>query len=323
MVLTHKSLPRARMQYTEVKNMNKINKFKYLALTIISWAAITCDDQSNPNKESTAGEVLAGTEMNQAGAMTAGTSIAGQMIAGTTMAGEIAGEVQAGQESPQIPDTLPQEGDGIEGETNLGQERPNGLRVGYVDEETEVFEGQDVACRLGSIRLENTKVTACLQGESSLTQFKRKGFNLVDFMSWDHLGTDGLSELIVAPGFGELIPQEVKICLVVERTVRQLSKYVQLLRVAILTSYLPSYVPRLMNVVNEYHLYADREELEVHTWVEVGGPCDFLTNERLRDLGRSYSLILSQSKWRTYSTKCTLFRWTSTQAELHLASCRQ
>ena len=271
MVLADKSLPRARMQYTEVKNMDRRNIFGVLAFIFISWATIACDDQSNSSKEKTPGEVLAGTEMNQAGTMIAGTSIAGQIVAGTTVASEIAGEVQVGQEPPQIPDILPQEGDGIEGATNLGQERPSSLRVGYVDEDTEVFEGQDVACRLGSIRLENTKVTACLQGESSLTQFKRKGFNLVDFMSWDYLGTDGLSELIVAPGFGELTPQEVKImssggedrpAIVQVRAITAGSR--------ILTSYLPSYVPRLMNVVNEYHLYADREELEVHTWVEVG-----------------------------------------------------
>ena len=253
---------------------------KLLVLLIMftcSQALLACDDETKP--ETMAGTEMAGTEMagtemagtEMAGTEMAGSELAGTEMAGTEMAGMQAGESIAGTEMPQIPDFLPLEGDGIEGEATLGQDRPSALRVGYVDEVNEVFEGQDVACRLGSIRLENSKVTACLQGESSLTQFKRKGGNLVDFMSWDHLGVDGISELIVAPGFGELIPQEVKIMsagTAEEPAIVQVRA--QTAGSRILTSYLPSYVPRLMNVVNEYHLYTEREELEIHTWVEVG-----------------------------------------------------
>ena len=253
--------------------MKKANIFNHLTVFTLIIGLITCDDQSKPT--STGGEIGAGEAIAGAlaGTMMSGTPVAGETMAGQTVAGAMtAGEMIAGQEMPQIPDVLPQEGNEIEGEANLGQEPPGGLRVGYVDEIGEVFEGQDVACRLGSIRIENSKVTACLQGDSSLTQFKRKGFNLVDFMSWDHLGVDGLSEVIVAPGFGELNPQEVKI---MSAGSAETPAIVQIRALTagsrILTSYLPSYVPRLMNVVNEYHLYAGREEIEVHTWVEVGG----------------------------------------------------
>ena len=249
-----------------------------LIMLIYFFGLYSCDDDTSTSSsdmfiagETTAGETTAGETTageNTAGETTAGENTAGESTAGANTAGEsTAGETP----EPIIPDLLPLDVEALDGAATLPQTAPNSLRVGHVDQIEEAFDGQDIACRIGSIRLENSIITACIQGESSLTQFKRSGGNLVDLMRWSALGVDGLSEVIVAPGFGEVIPKDVKI--VADGSDGELA-IVQVRGVTagsrILTSYLPSYVPRLMNVVNEYHLYTQKAEIEIHTWIEVG-----------------------------------------------------
>ena len=227
---------------------------------------IGCDDET-PSNDPSAGESTAGES-------TAGESTAGERTAGESTAGESpAGESPAGEEivTPILPDLYPRESDGIEGAATLPLSPPEGLRVGLVDDPSEAFSGQDVSCRLGSIRLENEVITACIQGQYSLTQFKRQGGNLVDLMRWKALGHDGISEVLFAPGLGEVTPQEIKI---VSDGSDGGPAIVQVVGQSegsrILTSYLPGFVPRKMKITTEYHLYSGRSELEVHTWVEVG-----------------------------------------------------
>ncbi len=262
----------------------------YLLILGIGVAISGCDDDPKPRmsaEDSSAGDSSAGDSSagdssagdSSAGDSSAGESLAGDSLAGDSLAGEntagenTAGENTAGEERPppMIPDTLPREGQGIVGATELPLTPPSGLRVGVVDEESEVFSGQDISCRLGSTRIENSLITACIQGEYSLTQFKRKGGNLVDLMQWTDLSSDGISEIIFGPGLGEVNPEEIKViadgseggpAIVQVRGVSAGSR--------ILTSYLPSFVPRRMRVTTEYHLYEGRRELELHTWVEIG-----------------------------------------------------
>ena len=207
--------------------------------------------------------------MPAAGEMQSGESIAGSQAG--EMAGEMAGDQGGTPISPLPPPFPPLEPATLEGEAQMVNEPPTGVRIGWIDEEGEALSGQDVSCRVGSARLENSIVRICIQGQSSLTQFKRRGGNLVDAMRWDAPGVDGISEIMVAPGWGEVDPEEI---LIVadgsEGGPAVLQVRGSLNGSRILTSYLPSWVPRPLSVINEYHLYPDRADIELHTWLSVG-----------------------------------------------------
>ena len=253
-------------------------------LTVIG--VLACDDASLSSEVSTRDIGLRLDDHGVTGGVTGGATGGVSDHAGASMGGAIGGVVgeRAGDDagvtggelggdptSPLPSNRAPLSGPALEGAMLLDDTPPERLRVGWVDQDEEVLAGPDLSCRLGSVRLENAEIRVCIQGMSSLTQFKRRGGNLVDVLRWDAPLTDGISEIIVTPGFGEVDPEAIEI---LSEGQGEYPAVVQVRGVArgsrILTSYIPSYVPRPTPVINEYHLYPDREELEIHTWIEVG-----------------------------------------------------
>ena len=174
---------------------------------------------------------------------------------------------------PVRPDELWLEGEPIlSGPEDLTEPVGAGVaRAGRVDDESERLTGPEANCRVGCFRLDNARVSFCVQGERTFSPLSGSGGNLIDAHLADRPGTDLLREVLHAPELGEVAVARVGIVrdgadggeAVVRIEGRaEGSRVIQGL--------LPGrFVPVDMRVVTEYRLAPDAAEIDVLTWIEA------------------------------------------------------
>lgn len=173
---------------------------------------------------------------------------------------------------PVRPDELPTEGPAdLPGAADLTLPVPAGrARAGRVDDEAERLTGPEAACRVGCFRLDNARISVCIQDDANFSQYTFAGGNIVDAHRADRPGTDLLSELIVAPGLGEVSVEAIG---VVRDGADGGPAIIRTTGIAggarTIQSYVPnSVLPPPLRVTTELRLAPDADHVDVLTWVE-------------------------------------------------------
>jgi hypothetical protein len=289
--------------------------FRVYSLIMVVWCftyVLGCDDDTSAEQstEPNAGVVAGGMSMITAGEIAgenAGTSVG--EIAGISAgisagenagvsAGEMAGVsagIPAGTESPLVVDELPHTGEYITGNTMFDSSLDaSTVRVGWIENEADALQGINTHCRVGCLRIENDLVRFCIQGQSNFSQFAYTGGNIIDAQHVNSLGIDHLSEIIVAPGLGEVIVEEIGII----QDGSESENAPAIIQVKgrsngsrLLAAYIPTLVPDPMQVVTEYRLYPHRTDIEVYSWFSAEGrPLNF----------KMYDLVIWSDQARSY-----------------------
>ncbi len=184
---------------------------------------------------------------------------------------------------PPLPELLPLELNAyLEGDADLNQPLNQGmLRVAKVTESTQIADGVNIKCRPGCYIIENAIARFCVQGTSNFSQMAFNGGDIIDATFQSNPTEDRLNQILVSPGLGEIVIDQMGIASLGgdgKPAIIQVKGHSDGSR--IILSYLPTSVPPKVNLINEYHLYADRSEIEVYTWVQS----DQLYSIKLYDL---------------------------------------
>lgn len=173
---------------------------------------------------------------------------------------------------PYRPDELPTEGEAdLDGPDDLAPRVAEGrARAGRVDIPEEALTGPEARCRVGCFRLDNARVSVCIQDEGTFSQYTFQGGNLVDAHLADRPGTDHLGQHFVAPGAGEVSVESIGIVrdgtgggpAIVRVSGR--ARGGRLVK-GILAG--PSFVPADFRVDTEYRLAPDAAHVDVLTWL--------------------------------------------------------
>ncbi len=176
---------------------------------------------------------------------------------------------------PRRPDLLPMPGPAdLPGAPDLTVPVPAGrARAGRIDDPAEVPTGNEARCGEGSFRLDNARISACVEGFTTFSLLTYTGGGLVDLAWADRPGSDRFEQLVVAPGLGEVGAEMIGI---VADGADGGSAVVQVVGRAgggrLLQGYVAgSLVPAPVRVITEYALAPDATEIEVRTWLEGEG----------------------------------------------------
>ena len=172
---------------------------------------------------------------------------------------------------PLVPDELPTEGEAdLEGASALEPAVTEGLaRAGRVDDEVERLTGPEAKCRVGDYRLDNARISVCIQAETTFSQMSSAGGNIVDAHRADRPGTDALRELNPAPGLGSVTVDQIGI-------VRDGGEGGDaIIRVEgnavgarLIQNVLPgTFVPPPFRIVTEYRLSPDADSVQILSWI--------------------------------------------------------
>lgn len=170
---------------------------------------------------------------------------------------------------PRMPDEQPTDGAAdLPGPDDLNAPVPAGrARAGRVDTPEEALTGPDAQCRPGCFRLDNARISVCIQGESTFSQLSFAGGNIIDAYPAGH-GGDRLREINFGPSLGEVSVDSIGIVRdgsdggpAIIRTTGQAGggRTVQ----AYLTN---TNLPGDLSVTTEYRLAPDAQHVEVLTW---------------------------------------------------------
>ena len=143
-------------------------------------------------------------------------------------------------------------------------------RAGKVDADAERLTGPEANCRLGDFRLDNARISLCIQDEDGYGIFSFDGGTIIDAVPADRPGTDRFQELVVSPGVGAASAEHVGIVrdgsdggpaiIRVEGRAKP-SRLIQ--------GMLPgSFLPPDFRIVTEYRLAPDSDAVDIWTWVE-------------------------------------------------------
>ncbi|MEE2643903.1 MAG: hypothetical protein VYD19_03115, partial [Myxococcota bacterium] len=77
-------------------------------------------------------------------------------------------------------------------------------RAGWVDEPAEALGGANARCRVGCLRLDNEKISVCLEGLRTDRQYSFTGGGIVDATLAGDPDGDGLGLILPAPSLGEV-----------------------------------------------------------------------------------------------------------------------
>ncbi len=144
-------------------------------------------------------------------------------------------------------------------------------RAGRVNADAERLTGPEANCRRGDYRLDNARISLCIQDEDTYGHFSFYGGTLIDAHRADSPGTDALQELVISPEVGGASAEHVGI-------VRDgAGGGPAILRVEgrawpsrLIQGLLPGrFVPPDLRVVTEYRLAPDTDWVELLTWVEA------------------------------------------------------
>ncbi len=183
------------------------------------------------------------------------------------------------------PELMPLPGDpNLAGATMLTDAVPQGVaRAGIVTVDAERLQGPEANCRIGDFRLDNSKVSVCIQAETTFSQFSFFGGNIVDAHLADRPGTDSFREVFVAPGLGEARVENIGIVRDGSEgghAVIRTEGFAQ--GALILQGVLPNaFLPPASYITSEYRLDPDSNAVEILTWVHLRET--FSVNLRLVD----------------------------------------
>lgn len=173
---------------------------------------------------------------------------------------------------PQRPDILPLPGPAdLPGADDLTAPVPAGqARAGRIDDPAEAPTGSEARCGEGSFRLDNARISACVEGVATFSQITSTGGGLVDVGWAGQPGSDRFTQWVIAPGMGEVVVDTVGI---VADGADGGPAVVQVVGRAdggrLIQGYLAgSLVPAPVKVITEYVLAPDATEIEVRTWLE-------------------------------------------------------
>ncbi|MCK6570859.1 CehA/McbA family metallohydrolase [Myxococcota bacterium] len=143
-------------------------------------------------------------------------------------------------------------------------------RAGRVDADAERLAGPEANCRVGDYRLDNARISLCIQDEDTYGHFSFFGGTIIDAHRAEAPGTDALQEVVVSPEVGGASAEHVGI-------VRDGSDGgPAILRVEgrawpsrLVQGLLPGrFVAPDLRIVTEYRLPPDSDAVEILTWVE-------------------------------------------------------
>jgi hypothetical protein len=183
------------------------------------------------------------------------------------------------------PSIMPLEGDPtLPGATILTNAVSAGTsRAGRVVEDAERLQGPEANCRVGDFRLDNAKISVCIQAETTFSQFSFFGGNIVDAHLADRPGTDSFREVFVAPGLGEARVDSIGIVRDGSEgghAVIRTEGFAQ--GALILQGVLPNaFLPPASYITTEYRLEPDSNAVEILTWIHIRE--SFSVNLRLVD----------------------------------------
>lgn len=172
---------------------------------------------------------------------------------------------------PVTPAEQPTAGDpDLTGADDLTAPVPPGrARAGHVDADPERIRGRQAQCRVGDLRLDNSRVAVCIQAEKSYGQFTFAGGNIIDAVPADRLDGDEFGEAIHTAGLGEIAVERIGIVRdgsdggpAIIRTEGTAGGAL------IIQGVLPgSLVPPPIRVTTEFRLAPDSDAVEVLTWL--------------------------------------------------------
>lgn len=144
---------------------------------------------------------------------------------------------------------------------------PGRARAGRVTEDAERITGPEARCRIGHFRLDNARISVCLQAEDAFSQVSNSGGNIIDAIRADRPGTDRFGEMYVAPGLGEVTVEEIGI--VADGSdggsaILRTAGHVDGSRLVL--GYL-TVQPAPAYVITEYRLAPDTDWVDVYTWI--------------------------------------------------------
>ena len=183
------------------------------------------------------------------------------------------------------PDELPLSGDSnLSGASTLTDSVMQGsARAGIVTVDAERLQGPEANCRIGDFRLDNSKVSVCIQAETTFSQFSFFGGNIIDAHLADRPGTDAFREVFVAPGLGEARVETIGIVRDGSEgghAVIRTEGFAQ--GALILQGVLPNaFLPPASYITTEYRLAPDSNTVDILTWVHIRET--FSVNLRLVD----------------------------------------
>jgi hypothetical protein len=146
-------------------------------------------------------------------------------------------------------------------------------RAGRVDADVERLTGPEANCRLGDFRLDNARISVCIQDEDTYGHFSFYGGTIIDAHRADAPGTDALQEVLVSPEVGGASAEHVGI---VRDGADGADGGSAILRVEgrawpsrLVQGLLPGrFVAPDLRIVTEYRLPPDSDAVEILTWVE-------------------------------------------------------
>ncbi|MCB9528702.1 MAG: CehA/McbA family metallohydrolase [Myxococcales bacterium] len=172
---------------------------------------------------------------------------------------------------PVVPAEPPTAGEpDLPGADDLTAPVPAGrARAGRVDQDPERIRGRQAQCRVGDLRLDNSRVAVCIQAEKSYGQFTFAGGNIIDAVPADRLDADEFGEAIHTAGLGEIAVERIGIVRdgsdggpAIIRTEGTAGGAL------IIQGVLPgSLVPAPIRVTTEFRLAPDSDAVEVLTWL--------------------------------------------------------
>jgi hypothetical protein len=183
------------------------------------------------------------------------------------------------------PSILPLDGEpNLPGATMLTNPVSIGTaRAGRVNADEERLQGPEANCRVGDFRLDNAKISICIQAETTFSQFSFFGGNIVDAHLADRPGTDAFREVFVAPGLGEARVDTIGIVKDGSEgghAVIRTEGFAQ--GALILQGVLPNaFLPPASYITTEYRLEPDSNAVEILTWIHIRET--FAVNLRLVD----------------------------------------
>jgi len=174
---------------------------------------------------------------------------------------------------PLRPEHLPLEGALLPGAEDLSIPVSEGqARAGQVDQEEEALQGPQARCRPGCFRLDNARVSFCIEDEYTSSQMTWQGGKLIDAHLADRPGTDLLEELFLMPSWGEVSVEHIGILLdgseggaAVVQTQGEI-----LINRTVATVLAALDLPKA-RIITEFRLEPDVDYLEISSWMEVIG----------------------------------------------------